>query len=156
MKLNRRSTFWVVLVAIVAAVAVSSVRSAEDPAPAGDRDAIAAQIEAMWSALGRHDRAAFSALCDDQWQLFTASARRLDVAQLFDLHEANVRGFELAASGLAVHVRGDVAWATYDATMAGTLKGEPWGGEFLMTNLFERRGGAWVCVHMHESRRPAE
>lgn len=121
-----------------------------------DSAAIKTLTDEMWKALGDHDLELFSSLCSDEWTLFTAAGNRFSVERLFEVHRENIRGFELEPSNVQVRVNGDHAWATYDAVMSGELQGEPWGGEFLMTHIYERRNGDWVCVHTHESRKPEE
>lgn len=119
-----------------------------------DVAAIKSVIDGAWAALGAQDESAFGNHVAPGWQLYTASGAKVDVAKLFGIHKANMKGFKLVSSNLDVKVKGSVAWATYDAVMSGEFKGKPWGGNFIMTNVFEKRNGKWVCVHMHESKKP--
>ncbi len=108
----------------------------------------------MWAALGDQDLNAFREVSSDDWHLYTAGGSRFTAERLFEVHEANIRGFELEADAFELRIAGDIAWATYTATMSGERQGEPWGGEFLVTHIYERVDGDWYSVHTHESRVP--
>lgn len=137
---------------LVATIVGASAPSA-DAADEGDRAAIESTIGALWSALGRQDEADFRTLVTPDWQLYTARGTAVDTATLLAAHRANLREFRLEASEVEVRIRGDLAWATYRARMSAVRRGEPWSGDFLMTNVFERGDdGRWRCVHAHESR----
>lgn len=120
-----------------------------------DSAAIRTLTTEMWRALGKQNLEEFRSFCSDNWKLLTAAGNRFSAERLFEVHQENIRGFNLESSGMKVHVEGDFAWATFDAVMSGDRQGEPWGGEFLMTQIFERQDDGWQCVHTHESRKPA-
>lgn len=119
-----------------------------------DAIAIERAIAAGWEALGAQDLERFRALSSPEWRLFTALGNRMDAAQLFAVHSKAIRQFRVQMADLRISVSGDSAWATYAATMAATSDGKPWGGDFLITSIFERRGGAWLWAHTHESKKP--
>lgn len=113
---------------------------------------VEATIGKFWAAIAEQDRERFRALCDDRWLLFTARGNRFDVDRLFDMHEANIRDFAIDMSNMHIEIDDRFAWATYDAVFSGTAEGESWGGDFLITKIFEKDGDEWICRHMHESR----
>ncbi len=110
-------------------------------------------IAASWEALSRQDFTAFTAGVSPDWELFTAMGNRFDAQKLFAVHNAGLSGFKLEMSGVRVSTGGDLAWAKYDATMTGTSGGKPWGGRFVITSILQKRGGAWIRVHTHESKK---
>lgn len=119
-----------------------------------DATAIRRVTTGMWDALGKQDLDAFRSFCSDRWTLFTAVGNRFSVERLFEIHRANIRNFQLQATNIKVNIEGDLAWVTYDAVMSGERQGQPWGGYFLMTQIHQREGNRWQCVHTHESRKP--
>jgi len=139
----------------LAAVLISSnlCVSAE---PTSDEQAVRATIEGAWRALQLQELEQFKKFCSEGWMLYTARGNKFGAEKLFAVHKANIEDFRLESSNVEVRVAGEMAWATYDAVMSGKLKGETWGGDFIMTNIFERVGGRWTCVHMHESKKPKE
>lgn len=117
-----------------------------------DARQIRGAIDELWEAVAEQDREAFAAHASQDWFLFTARGNRFDVDRLFDMHEEHVRQFDVEIANMNVNAHGELAWVTYDATLSGQFDGEPWGGEFIITKIFQRVGDAWICVHMHESR----
>ena len=139
------------------ATSQASSQSADKPCCAAkhgsaDLQAISALIDSAWDALGQQDLDRFMGYCRDDWVLYTAKGRKLTAKQLFTMHKANVTDFGLRRTELKVEIACNTAWATYDAEMSGQVKGNPWGGSFIFTNVFARVDGKWWCVHMHESR----
>jgi ketosteroid isomerase-like protein len=120
---------------------------------AKEAQAIQAVIDGAWEALRKQDLNAFRQHCSDPWLLYTARGNKFSADKLFAVHKANIRDFRLVASNVRIRVAGDIAWATYDAELSGQLKGEPWGGSFIFTNIFRKKDGKWLCIHMHESKR---
>lgn len=118
--------------------------------------AVRAAIDELWAALGAQDEARFTRAVAPDWALVTARGVRVTSAQLLATHRERIKGFALAASNIRVRVQGDLAWAVYDAEMSAQAQGKPWGGRFVVTSVFERRGGAWVCTHTHETRLATE
>ncbi len=117
-------------------------------------DEIKGIVSAMWEALGDQNLEAFHLYCSDDWKLYTAGGKKLSAEQLFSLHRQNIRKFTLVPTGMDIHLAGTIAWITYDAVMSGELRGEPWGGQFIMTQIFRRNNDAWKCIHTHESKKP--
>ncbi len=132
----------------------ATVEAGRHGATSEEEAAIRELTEQLWASLGEHDLEAFQAICSEDWNLYTAQGARFTAERLFEVHEANIRNFELEAEEFEVRIHGDLAWATYLATMKGERQGEPWGGEFLMTHIYERRGDGWISSHTHESRKP--
>lgn len=153
MTLHRRFTIVFVLVLLAAALPPGSRGSLQGQVRTSDAAEIERTIAASWDALGRQDLARFRLLSRSDWQLFTALGNRFDAERLFAVHKAAIRDFRVQVKDLQISVAGDLAWATYAATMSGTSESKPWGGEFLITSVFERRNGTWVCVHTHESKK---
>ncbi len=117
-----------------------------------DTKRIKTLIDSLWKSLQEQDLAAFKANCTENWNLYTARGIKLSADELFEMHKANVRDFNLVSSQVNIHISGDMAWGTYDAEMSGQIKGKPWGGSFIFTNIFQKEDGKWMCVHMHESK----
>lgn len=119
----------------------------------GEERAIRQVTERMWKALREQKLEAFQKVCSEDWRLFTAGGSEFSAERLFAIHRENIRDFDLAIDRFNVRRQGDTAWATYHATMSGERLGEPWGGDFLMTHIYERHDGEWICVHTHESKK---
>ena len=113
-------------------------------------------IRSMWRVLSQQDQAKFQNYCSPGWRLYTARGSRFDVDKLFSIHKENIQDFQLQPSNFEIHHKPQLTWVTYDAQMSALFKGEPWGGDFIMTGIYEKRRGNWVCVHMHESKKPKE
>ncbi len=110
--------------------------------------------DGMWESLGTQDRELFDKFTSADWQLFTAIGNRFSADRLFEIHRANIRDFRLETSLFRVHIGETFAWATFDAKMSGQRQGEPWGGDFVITSIFQQLpDGRWECVHTHESRK---
>jgi hypothetical protein len=103
---------------------------------------IKATIDRIWQALMDKDQEAFARHCDKDWRLYSGHGNKISIERLFQIHQG-IPGFRIETQNFAFHVRGPVAWVTYDAFMFGT--------DYIFTNIFERREGQWICVHMHES-----
>ena len=52
---------------------------------------------------------------------------------------------------IKVHVKGNLAWATYSYRMSGEYKGRQFDSAGAATMALEKRGGAWLIVHEHTS-----
>ncbi len=153
--------FWVLFVVFLAYTAYPltvegkghTKQIASQTASDEDIKVINGLIDVMWESLQKQDLAAFKTNCAEDWHLYTARGIKLSADDLFKMHKANVRDFKLVSSQVQIHISGDTAWATYDAEMSGQIKGNPWGGSFIFTNIFQKKNGSWVCVHMHESKK---
>lgn len=57
---------------------------------------------------------------------------------------------------IKVHVKGNLAWATYSYRMSGEYKARPFDSAGAATMVLEKRGDKWLIVHEHTStkRRP--
>src|SRR5262245_19342947 len=51
-----------------------------------------------------------------------------------------------------VRVHGDVALANCVLHLHALVAGQEWGGAFLLTQVWERKGGGWQVVTCHSSR----
>jgi len=141
--------------ALVTLVASCAARMAQTrPPTSAESAAIVATMDAAWEALSLQDLTAFKRHVTPEWHLYTARAARLSAEQLFQNHRQNMTNFRFVYSEVEIHVHGDMAWVTHDATMSGLWQGNDWGGDFIFTNVFVREGGGWKITHMHESRRP--
>ena len=121
-----------------------------------EKSTIEQLIRSLWDALSIQDEAAFQQHAAPGWTLVTAIGNRFSVEKMFSVHKANLKNFQIESSNLEIHLSGSFAWATYDATLSADMKGDPWGGEFVMTNLFEKQQEEWKCIHMHETRKPEQ
>lgn len=117
-----------------------------------DEESVRAAIDEMWSALGAQDQDRFQRATAPEWQLVTGRGAKVDAARLLATHRERIKGFKLVATNMSIRVKNDVAWAVYEAEMSAHAQGQPWGGNFIVTNVLERRDGAWVCVHTQETR----
>lgn len=153
---RRIATAFPLVALLISLVACASHRPAPSLPTYGDnaaaREKIQEVLDASWEALSVQDLAEFNQYVSDDWHLYTAMGNKLPSATLFDIHQANITNFRLTYTDLVVHVHGDVAWATYDATMSGLRQGEDWGGDFIFTQVFQRLNGEWIILHSHESR----
>ncbi len=117
-----------------------------------DIQAIQAVIDGTWYALQKQDINLFERYCSRDWMLYTALGNKFTANKLFEIHRANIKNFKLIPSHMNIRIIGNMGWATYDAEMSGQIKGKPWGGSFIFTNIFEKKNDRWECIHMHESK----
>ncbi|MBN2447130.1 MAG: nuclear transport factor 2 family protein [Phycisphaerae bacterium] len=76
------------------------------------------------------------------------------MAEAVEATQASFERLGAKAVNVKMRIRGDMAWATCQLSVHGTLNRD--GGEFesvvRTTFVFERRDGHWLMVHEHSSR----
>jgi ketosteroid isomerase-like protein len=107
--------------------------------------------DGYWQALRDQDQKRFQQFCTDDWVLCSGWGNKFDIPRLFAMHRVDIKDFRISISNFQAHPGRDMAWATYDADMSCLDRGTPWGGHFLVTNIYRKFDGRWKCVHMHES-----
>lgn len=68
-----------------------------------------------------------------------------------------MKNVKFPLENVKIHVKGNLAWATYSYRMSGEYKGRPFDSAGAATVVLEKRGKDWLIVHEHTStkRRPA-
>jgi ketosteroid isomerase-like protein len=70
----------------------------------------------------------------------------------YQRQRAQFAGMQIVRRNTVVFPHGDVAWATYQWELTGTLaNGEPYTAKGQTTLIFNRVGNAWLIVHNHTS-----
>jgi len=70
----------------------------------------------------------------------------------YQRQRAQFAGMQIVRRNTVVFPHGDVAWATYQWELTGTLAtGEPYAAKGQTTLIFNRVGNAWLIVHNHTS-----
>ena len=70
----------------------------------------------------------------------------------YQRQRAQFAGMQIVRRNTVVFPHGDVAWATYQWELTGTLaSGEPYAAKGQTTLIFNRVGNAWLIVHNHTS-----
>jgi ketosteroid isomerase-like protein len=63
----------------------------------------------------------------------------------------NTAEIRFSLTGVSVHVEGDLAWVTCTENILSQVRGNISVTSALATNLYERRGEAWLLIHHHAS-----
>jgi ketosteroid isomerase-like protein len=70
----------------------------------------------------------------------------------YERQRAQFAGMQIVRRNTVVFPHGDVAWATYQWELTGTLvSGEGYSAKGQTTLIFNRVGNAWLIVHNHTS-----
>jgi ketosteroid isomerase-like protein len=135
----------------IAASGQTSAKSANQKG--GSEQAVSKTLNELYAALGRNDAAALDAIYADDYTLVNESGQVTDKAQRLaairsgDLKYASV-GFETPA----IRVHGNTAVAVYKASIKGTMKGKPIGGNIYVTTAFVKIGGKWRLLAAHATK----
>ena len=101
------------------------------------------------AALKGKDTAALERIWGDDLTFINPGGMVLTKAQrLADIQSGANRFDSLEASDRTVRVYGDVAVMTSLTTMKGQYGGQEASGQYRVTNVFARRGGAWQIVSL--------
>ena len=101
------------------------------------------------TALKAKDAAALERIWADDLTFVTpGGAVQTKAQRLADIQSGATRFDSLEASDRTVRVYGDVAVMTSLTTMKGQYGGQGAGGQYRVTNVFARRGGAWQIVSL--------
>ena len=141
-----------------------------EPAPAQGRGApghdgheamaVRAVVLAHAEAVQRGDVAALDTLWSHEPDVMIVEGAGADMgwARYRDHHLrpelAGFTGLRYSYDQLRTHVSGDLAWATFDYSLAGTLNEREIDVVGKGTMILKRTGGAWRIVHSHTSGRP--
>jgi ketosteroid isomerase-like protein len=100
------------------------------------------EMEAVW-ARGEHVKCVHPG-----WGLLVGWEA---VGASWDTIFKNTVEIRFSLSDVAVHVEGNLAWVTCTEHILSQVDGNISVTALLATNLFERRGDAWLMIHHHAS-----
>ena len=113
------------------------------------------QLEQDWmDAWKRRDAAALDGFLAEEFTLTSAlsTGDLIDKTQWIDLA---LRAYECESFGfprILVRAYGDVAVVNALYRQKATANGQDWSGDFLITDVWVKRGGRWQVVTRHSSR----
>jgi len=161
--MNRRASTALIGRALVFSIVVLLAGNGKSGAQQSDIDAVKAAIAAYHAALGTLDVAKMDPLWAHDAAVMLVNPPDKSISVGWDPVKKNweasfSRETELKvtqAEGPYIQVKGDVAWATGVANAAIKLKtGNAFTAPTVETDVFEKRGGAWLLVSHTASRLP--
>lgn len=139
---------------VVAALAVTPMVAAGQPAESKDVADIRAALVAMWDAIEKGDVDRYATYVHPNFTSFGENDTYLTEGK--DAEVRNYRSYLQRATGVhtdmhqpVITVRGDTAWITYYWTDSGTIEGKRFTSRGKSTRIFVREGGRWLCIHGH-------
>ncbi len=161
--MHRRTTFTLVARALLLSTFVLLAGNGKSYAEHSDIDAVKAAIAAYHAAIGPLAMSKMAPLWAHDANVMLLNPREKSISVGWD---AVNKAWEAAGNfwselnitqtdGPYVQVKGDVAWSTGIVNAVGKSKaGAALGGATSETDVFEKRGGAWLLVSHTASSRP--
>jgi ketosteroid isomerase-like protein len=126
------------------------------PSPLIEQELV--KLENEWArAWQQPDPAALESILADDFTL-TSSRSKGEITnkrQYIDTTLKLVRGESYSFEKMTVRIYGDTAVINAQFQQTATFAGQDWSGEFLLTDVWVKRGERWRVVARHASR-PAE
>lgn len=123
------------------------------PSPLVEQELV--KLENEWArAWQLPDPAALESLLADDFTLTSTRSKGelVNKRQYIDSTLKLVRGESYSFEKLQVRIYGDTAVINAHFQQVATFAGSDWSGDFLLTDVWVKRGGRWQVVARHSSR----
>jgi ketosteroid isomerase-like protein len=115
------------------------------------------RLEQSWvDAIAEHDQAAVRNLLADEFTLTSAfsSGDLINKDQFVKNFMSAISGMSATFQDFLAHVYGDVAVVKFRSNSKYTFNGEDRSGDYLITDVWVKRGGRWQVVTRHATLLP--
>jgi ketosteroid isomerase-like protein len=123
------------------------------PSPLAEQELV--KMENEWARAWQHpDPAALESILGDDFTL-TSSRSKGEITnkrQYIDTTLKLVRGDGFTFEKMTVRIYGDTAVINAHFQQTATFAGQDWSGDFLLTDVWVKRGGRWQVVARHASQ----